>query len=320
MSIVKKILSFVIVTTMHFNVVHANCDCIKNKKIAVIVPIQHKAMDDIVAGFKSKLKNSGDDKRVVEFNAMGDINNITSVINQVSESYDYGVIIPIGTNATTIAINSTNTKPIIALASTIDENDRQELIKKGHNNITNVQDEIPVKTILSFITKLGRNKVLLVYSNDERIQKQVDEAEKISVDYGLKIKKFNVVNSTDIYSITSAIGDSECILVLKDHIIVSMINVLVEAAHEHSLPVITSDEGSIIASADLAIGVKESQIGELGAEILNEMIDGKKINEIPVKFIKKPIIFYKNISGNPLHLNNIKDIADEMDYDVEEVK
>ena len=250
---------------------------------------------------------------------MGDINNITSAINQVSESNDYGVIMPIGTNATTIAINATNKKPIIALASTINENERQELIKKGHQNITNVQDEISTKNILSFISKLGRNKVLLVYSNDERIHKEVDEIDKIGSEYELKIKKFNVANTSDIYSIASAIGKSECILVLKDHTIVSMINIIVEVAHEHSLPVITSDEGSVVSGADLAIGVKESEIGKVGAEILNEMIKGKKINEIPVRSIEKPIVFYKTSSSNPLHLKNVKQIADEMNYEVEEI-
>jgi putative ABC transport system substrate-binding protein len=323
MSILKIVLASAIAAAMQLsgssiNDAGAECNCIKDKKIAVILPIQHKAMDDIVAGLKSKLKDTKDNGRVVEFNAMGDINNITSAVNQVSESDDYGVIMPIGTSATTIAINATDKKPIIALASTIDENTRKELIKKGHKNITNVQDEIQIKTILSFISKLGRSRILLVYSNDERIQKQVDEAEKISSEYGLKIKKFNVANSTDIYSISSAIGDSECILVLKDHTIVSMINVIVEAAYD--LPVITSDEGSVMSGADLAIGVKESQIGELGAEILNEMIDGKKIDEIPVKSIQNPIVFYKGISGNPLHLKNVKEIADEMDYDVVEIK
>lgn len=318
MSIFKIVLASALAAVMQLSDVNAECNCIKEKKIAVILPIQHKAMDDIVDGLKNKLKRTNDDSRVVEFNAMGDINNIMSAVNQVSESNDYGVIMPIGTSATTVAMNATDKKPIIALASTIDENARQELIKNGHGNITNVQDEIPIKTILSFISKLGRSRILLVYSNDERIQKQVDEAEKISSEYGLKIKKFNVANSTDIYNISSAIGDSECILVLKDHTIVSMINVVVEAAYD--LPVITSDEGSVVSGADIAIGVKESQIGELGAEIINEIIDGKKIDEIKVRSIEKPIIFYKSISGNPLHLKNIKEIADEMNYDVEEIK
>jgi putative ABC transport system substrate-binding protein len=317
MSILKTIVASALIIVTQLSSVSAND--IKDKKIAVIVPLQHQAMDDIVAGFKKKLKNKKDEDKVVIFNAMGDINNITSTINQVAKNNDYGVIVPIGTNATTIAINATNKKPIIALASTIDENARQELIKKGHENITNVQDEISIKNILSFISKLGRKKILLVYSNDERIQNEIIEAEKISYEYDLKIKKFNVANTSDIYSIASAIGNSECILVLKDHIIVSMMNVIVEAAHEHFLPVIASDEGSVVSGADLAIGVKESQIGEFGAKILNKIIDGKKINEIPVKQINA-VIFYKTISSNPLHLKNVKQIADEMNYEVEKIK
>ena len=321
MSLTKKIIFsiFIVIVVLHLSSINtiqaAECNCIKNKKIAIIAPVQHQAIDDIIGGMKAQLKENNSE-RIVVFNAMGDPNNISASITQAINNDDYGVLMPIGTVATHLALNSTSSKPIIGLGVDISEAQRQILIKEGHVNFTNVQDAIPVKNILSLIEKLGKKNILLVYSNDARIHEAVVEIGNVAKDYDIKIKKFNIINPSDIYGIKTAIEGADCVLVLKDNVVVSMINVLVVAAHEHSLPVITSDEGSVISGADIAIGVKESDVGSSGADILNEMISGKKIVDIPVRLLLDIGIFYKINNSNPLDRQQVADVAKVLNYNV----
>jgi putative ABC transport system substrate-binding protein len=274
----------------------------KGRKIAVIVPMQHRAMDEIVRGIRDTLKDSIDNDKIVVFNAMGDTNNMHTIINQIGHNPEYEAIMPIGTNATYLALAATQDKPIVSLASVIDENARQKLIIDGHKNITSVYDEITADDILKFISGIKKHNLLLVFSNDERIIQEVRKIEEIKDRYNVTIHKFNISNATDIYGISAAISNIDCIVLLKDHLVVSMVNVITSIAHEANIPVIASDEGSTINGADIGFGVAEYEIGVVGAQILKEVINGKKSVDIPVRALKDINVFY-NINGK-IHLDD----------------
>lgn len=284
-------------------------------KIAIVVPIEHRAMNEIVKGVKDNLKGKINDDKVVVFNAMGDRNNMNTIINQVAQNNEYQAILPIGTNATYLALSATKDKSIVSLASTIDEKTRKELITDGHINITNVYDEVSSDNILEFISAIKKRNILLIFSNDERIINQVKELEEKQLKYDLQIHKFNVSNSTDIYTIDSAISNVDCILFLKDHLIVSMMNVITSHAHDKNIFVIASDEGSTISGADIGLGVDEYDIGAIGAEMLKEILDGKKPADIPVRTVKDIKIFY-NANSN---IDQLKVVSNKLGYELKEI-
>lgn len=287
-------------------------------KIAIIVPMQHRAMDEIVRGIRDQLKTSIDNDKIVVFNAMGDTNNMHTIINQIAHNPQYEAIMPIGTNATYLAIAATEDKHIISLASIIDEQTRQKLIIDGHDNITSIYDEIMADDILKFISAIKKSNLLLIFSNDERIMNQVKQIEEIQNRYNVIIHKFNVSNATDIYAISSAMSNIDCILFLKDHLVVSMVNVITSIAHEGNIPVIASDEGSTINGVDIGFGVDEYEIGLVGAEILQEILNGKKSVDIPVRVLRDIKIFY-NPNGK-IHLDELQDISKNLGYKIQSVE
>lgn len=279
------------------------------QKVGVIIPMAHEAMNEISLGLKSNLKDAIAPENLVFFNAMGDTNNLNTIIQHLSVNPEYSILMPIGTSATSLAIRTTNYKPIISLASSIDENKLNNLRKNGHTNLTNVYDEVENKLILELISKLGKKNVLIVFSNDDRIQKQVDEIKALQSNYNLKISQFSVMNSTDIYSIGSALQDIDCVLVLKDHMIVSMINVINDAAHSQAIPVITSDEGSVRAGADIGIGIEERDIGVVGGSVLQRVLNGTNIDTIPVQYIRSVNLFFRDYAQNKIDFKQVEEIA-----------
>jgi putative ABC transport system substrate-binding protein len=284
-------------------------------KIAVVIPMTHRSMDEIVRGIKDNHKINSD--KIMIFNAMGDTNNLYAIINQIGQNSHYKAIMPIGTTATYISMNSIKEKYIVSLASIIDEETRQELIIDGHPNITNIYDAVTADKILEFISAIKKRNVLLIYSNDQRIIDEVKQLEILQDKFNIKIHKFNITHSTDIYSINSAISNIDCILLLKDHLVVSMINVITNTAHEANIPVIASDEGSIIHGADIGLGIPEYQIGFIGAEILKDVLDGKKLVDIPVRVLDQINIFYNQNSR--IDINLLQSVSKSLGYNLQAI-
>jgi len=285
----------------------------RDDKIAVIVPMEHRAMDEIVRGIKEN--DNIDSENVIVFNTMGDTNNIHAIINQIGKNPQYKAIMPIGTTATYLAIGAIQDKYIVSLASIIDEETRQQLIIDGHRNITSVYDGVSVDKILEFIRALKKRNILIVFSNDQRITDQINQIDEIKDKYNIEIHKLNISNATDIYNINSALSNIDAVFILKDHIVVSMINVITSIAHEANIPVIASDEGSIINGADIGFGVAEDKIGFIGAEILKEILDGKKPVDIPVRVIKDISVFYNK--NSKIDLNQLEDVSRDLGYNLQ---
>ena len=291
---------------------------IENKKIAIIAPAKHQAIDDIIQGVKNELKDVYNSEQIVVFNGMGDHNNLYAIINQVANNDVYSFLMPIGATASQLAIQHTKTKPIISLAYTVEENIYKQMIRDEHTNVSFIKDEMPIHKMLSLIKALKRKKILLVYSNDERMQRAVLEIEEFVNLYGITLRKFCITQPNDIYTINNIINDAEAILILKDHIVISVLGVIIMAAHSHFIPVIASDEGSIKNGADIALGINEMDIGIAGGKVLKQLMNGqttKSINEIT----DYKIFFNKN-PENPLSLNDLQNLTSTLQYKIEIIK
>ena len=93
--------------------------------------------------------------------------------------------------------------------------------------------------------------------------------------------------------------DREAILILKDHLIVSAINLLIKEVNSRKIPLIASDEGSVIAGATIAIGVKEKDIGIVSGEVAKEILTEQKNKSVKMDsltlFINEKSFLKQNI-------------------------
>lgn len=89
---------------------------------------------------------------------------------------------------------------------------------------------------------------------------------------------------SDLYTISNNINPkSKAIFILKDEMIVSGINTLVQQAEERRIPVIASDDGSVSKGAAFALGVSEYQTGVDAAKVALQILNGKK--QVQCQFI-----------------------------------
>jgi putative ABC transport system substrate-binding protein len=269
-------------------------------KIAIIMPMSHKAMDDIVDGFEEQLKNNINEQyKLIIYNAQGDPNLMRTIFQQISSNH-YDMVVPIGTNATQLAIKMLKKdKKIISIAAELSEYDETE-----NANLINVEDNVPMEQFVEFIqTIISKPEYLtLINSNDARIFNQSKLIKTLLKDIGCNLQVISIQNMPEIFSALQTVNEkSQAILVLKDHLVVSAMPSIVNVAQKRGIPIIASDEGSVKSGADVALGVKERQLGVVGAKIVMSLIDNKGKKNYKINNKANLIIFRNNILlPNPL--------------------
>jgi putative ABC transport system substrate-binding protein len=224
-------------------------------------------------------------------NAQGDPNIQRAIIQQlVREGCD--LLMPIGTAASQMTVNLAKEQKIICLAADI-----QTISPPKGSSLTSLNDELSAKDSLSFLHDAFPKvkKITLLYSASEKVAKEVPLVLEAAKTQGIAVQKLMVQTQPELYTIGQAIApDSEAIFILKDHLIVSGIQSVVKQAEKRFIPVMTSDEGSVISGAAFAIGVKEADIGREGAELAKEVLNGTPPEKIPSRSLRGPFPLFVN--------------------------
>jgi putative tryptophan/tyrosine transport system substrate-binding protein len=291
-----------------------------NKKpltIGIIVPLDHAALREIVAGFKETLtKKYGNQVTFNVQNAQGDI-KIQSNIIELFIGKNLDMIVPIGTTATQMTAAHVKKQPIVSLAAEFSEQDRQ---KHSPHNITGVLDEIGgikkvelIKQVLPNVKKL----TVIYHTGNEKNFKEIEEVIKIGTALGIEVQKLGIYTLTELDTASKAISkDSEAVLILKDHLVVSGIRLLVPMAEKRGIPLIASDEGSVEGGAAFALGVKEKAIGEEGGQLAIKILEGAPIASLPMQTMKSLVIFFnkKALESQHVDINKLKSAAEKDHY------
>lgn len=264
--------------------------------IGIIMPMDHMALREIVEGFKERLlRDAPQAVQIKVQNAQGDMNLQHSIIQQfINEKVD--VLVPIGTAATQMTLAMAKTQPIVSLAAEYTEQERQ-----AHTNLTGILDEIGPERPLDFMKIVFPNlkKISLVYSNSEKVFPEVAALMAYAPLKGIQLQKVMIQALPDLYTLAHRIdADSEALFVLKDHLIVSGIPTVVQEASTRNIPLITSDEGSVMEGALFALGVQEKTIGILGAERVIQVLKGIPMQDLPLKSISNLSVFYNEHTGS----------------------
>ena len=140
--------------------------------IGIIEPLEHTAMDKIVAGFTETLKGMTTKPINIKVeNAQNDANLQRAIIQKMHDT-DYAIIVPIGTGATQMTLAMVHDKPVVSLAASLSEADRKKL--KVCNTVV-VHDEIPEEKSIQFIHTVypTLTKLTLVHSAADKVFPEV---------------------------------------------------------------------------------------------------------------------------------------------------
>ncbi len=275
----------------------------KPKTIGIVMPIEHRAFQEIIDGFQQKLNEHFKGSLVYNVqSAQGDLKLQRSIIEMfIGQRVD--LIVPLGTGATQMALSLVKDQPIVSLAALYSERARA---KRHPKNVTGVLDEVGGKKKLDFIKEAFPNIhiiTLLFHGGNEKTFQEVEEISHYGKQIGITVQTIMVQNLIDIESAIHGISkESQAILILKDSLLASGIRMLVSAAKKLQIPLITGDDGTVLEGATLGLGVRESKIGEEGALLAIKVLEGDPIARLPIQEMQDISIFY---NPNSCKMQNI---------------
>lgn len=309
---------FIILVISLFLISGCNQENSKQTKIGIIVPIEHTAMQEIVAGFSETLHEQYQKPvKIKVANAQGDANLQRAIIQQMNDQH-YDIIIPIGLSATQMALSMVKQQAVLSLAADISEQDRQQM---KSCNVAVVHDEIPPQKIVAFIHDAYPQitQIALIHSPSEKVFPEIKAAIASANQLGITVKPLMASTLPELYSIGNAIpSQTQAILVLKDHMIVSGISTLAKVANDRHIPLIASDQGSVQGGAAFALGVREKQIGIEGAKLAVQILQGKAACSLPITEMNKLSVFVnaKALQSENQSLEPIEAAAKKSNYPI----
>jgi putative tryptophan/tyrosine transport system substrate-binding protein len=319
----KKILTVAAIAVAIMIVVYLMPKSSKNElRIGLVLPAQHVALDEIAQAFKDELSQNlkGQSIHFEVQNALGDLNLQKSAINKfIADKVD--LLVSVGKGATQMALhNAPKEQPILFLAAFLPP-DRPEVKQKP--GLMGVIDEIPVSLQLKFMKLVvpDLKKMAVVYVSSDKIFDDVDELSKETSAMDISLQKLMVQNISELYTISSRIEpDNQAIFILKDVLVASGINALIQQADSLKIPLITSDEGTIKQGGAFAVGVTEVDIGRQGAQIAAAFFQKSAISE-PIQYLKKISVFVNKeaCQKGGINLSKLEQAAHSLNLSIIEI-
>jgi putative ABC transport system substrate-binding protein len=257
-------------------------------------------MLQIIAGITDTLADIKAEIQVK--NAHSDSNVMLALIKQMKEQ-NIDIIMPIGTSACQMTVSHIKNKPIICVAALPDQ--------KQNQFVTGVNDEVPISASISKLPKL--QNIAVIYSASEKIAPEIEALKAYALKNNIVLNLSMIQTLIDLPLVVKNISkDTQAFLILKDHLVVSGINILVQEAKKRSIPLIASDEGSVKNGASLAIGVREKDIGVESALIAKRILQGVSPGHIPHKMLDDKFVIFINedsfVAQKILDINDINEL------------
>ena len=281
----KKLIYLLILIPFFFT------SCKKQEKaitIGIAKVFDHPSINEIEKGIKDGLKDKN--IKIEVKSANGEIATADLIAKSFKMS-NMSAVIGIGTLPSQ-ALKSANTDtPVIFSCVT----DPVSANLKG-DNITGICDRLDTTYDELKLLKKAFPKVKnigIIYSTSElNSLAHIKDIETSAKKLNLNVIKLGVTNSSEIPQVTTnLLNKADAIYVPIDNLVVANISYLITKANEKRKPLIASDSSSVKLGALFSIGLDYYELGKQTANILLEVLNGKKPSDIPVQMAKNTRLF-----------------------------
>lgn len=281
----KKLIYLLILIPFFFT------SCKKQEKaitIGIAKVVDHPSINEIEKGIKDGLKDKN--IKIEVKSANGEIATADLIAKSFKMS-NMSAVIGIGTLPSQ-ALKSANTDtPVIFSCVT----DPVSANLKG-DNITGICDRLDTTYDELKLLKKAFPKVKnigIIYSTSElNSLAHIKDIETSAKKLNLNVIKLGVTNSSEIPQVTTnLLNKADAIYVPIDNLVVANISYLITKANEKRKPLIASDSSSVKLGALFSIGLDYYELGKQTANILLEVLNGKKTSDIPVQMAKNTRLF-----------------------------
>ena len=270
--------------------------------VSVVQIVEHKSLNEIRDSFKEQMEALGyvDGETIhLDFKDAGNQRNTLNSILSAAAGNGSDVIVAIATPTAAMAANYANKIPVVfsAVSDPIEANLVSNL-EKPDKNITGTSDEIQVDQILDLACEIDPQlkKLGFIYNSGEANSvSNLKKAKAYCEEHGITLVEGSGTTISEIQSAISVLSNQcDAIFAPNDNTVASSISALVETANKKQIPVYTGADSMVYDGGFATVGIDYKNLGKETANMVDAILKGKDVADLPVKVFKDHLNTYIN--------------------------
>lgn len=274
------------------------------KKVAIVQLVEHTSLNTIKDAFDAQMKELGyEEGKNIEYvfkNAQGDNNTAASIIQEFKGA-NPDVVMAIATPVAQAAAKlSTDTPVIFAAVSDPIGAKLTTNLEKPDKNITGTSDEIQVELILDRALEINPDLKTLgvIYNKGEANSvTNIEKAKAYAKSKNIELVEATVTSVNEVQTAINVLTSKcDAVFAPNDNTVASAMNVVGTACAKAKVPLYVGADSMVQDGGFLSVGINYEDLGKETANMVDQVLKGTKIEDIPVKVFKENLNIYVNQS------------------------
>lgn len=273
------------------------------KKVSVVQIVSHPSLDTIRDSFSDEMEQLGYTEGEIEleyYDAGNDTSTLDSILSTASGDGS-DVIVAIATPTAQSAARYAEEIPIVfaavsdpigaGLTSSLEEPDK---------NITGTMDDIQVDQILEAALEIDPDmqRLGVIYNASEANSvTNIEKAKTFCEENGIELQEVTVTSTNDVQqAVTTLAGSCDAIFSPNDNTVASAMSAAAQAAVEAGIPYYVGADSMVSDGGFLTVGINYEELGRETARMVDQVLQGTDVADIPIVQFKTDLSIYVNAS------------------------
>lgn len=271
------------------------------KKVGIIQFMDHTSLNEIKDSFDKEMKTLGYDDKNIEYtfkNGQGDTNTCASIANDFAGK-NFDCVMAIATPAAQ-AVAKLATKTPVVFSAVTDPVGAQltSSLTKPDKNITGTSDEVQVDQIIDKALEINPNTktIGMLYNKGEANSvTNIKKAKAYCAKKNIKVEEATIASVNEAQSAVNVLNSKcDAIFAPNDNTVASAMNVVSDACKKANKPLYVGADSMVKDGGFLSVGIDYKELGKETAKIVDKVLKGNKVENIPVKVFKTNLKIYVN--------------------------
>ena len=273
------------------------------KKVSVVQIVSHPSLDTIRDSFSDEMEQLGYTEGEIEleyYDAGNDTSTLDSILSTASGDGS-DVIVAIATPTAQSAARYAEEIPIVfaavsdpigaGLTSSLEEPDK---------NITGTMDDIQVDQILEAALEIDPDmqRLGVIYNASEANSvTNIEKAKTFCEENGIELQEVTVTSTNDVQqAVTTLAGSCDAIFSPNDNTVASAMSAAAQSALEAGIPYYVGADSMVSDGGFLTVGIDYEELGRETARMVDQVLQGTDVADIPIVQFKTDLSIYVNAS------------------------
>lgn len=272
------------------------------KEVAIIQYVEHTSLNTIKDAFDKEMEDlgykEGENIKYTFKNAQGDVNIAPSII-QGFQSGKKDCVVAIATPAAMSAATMAKDTPIVFAAVTDPVGAKlTSSLEKPDKNITGTSDEIQVDKILNKALEINPDLKTLgvIYNKGEANSvTNIEKVKKFCEENGITLVEGTISAVNEIQSAVDVLTSKcDAIFAPNDNMVASAMDIVSKTCIDSKVPLYVGADSMVQDGGFLSVGINYEELGKETAKMVDRILKGEKVENIPVKVFKDNLSIYVN--------------------------